>query len=96
MEFIRHTITKIDSHGPGEGGVRDLPARRYFFGAAPQNFDVWRAKDAPDAEVPHPALRADLSRLGEVFCPLHHENRPYLTSQGVTFWVRRRITFCLP
>src|SRR5271169_340453 len=50
----------------GEGRVRDLGARRYFFSAAHQNFDAWRQKAAPGAKVPHPALRADLSRRGEV------------------------------
>src|SRR5580692_6718301 len=50
----------------GEGRVRDLYGAALFFSAAPKNFDAWRRSRVPGAEVPHPALRADLSRQGEV------------------------------
>ena len=46
--------------------MRDLYGAALFFSAAPKNFDAWRRSRAPGAEVPHPALRADLSRQGEV------------------------------
>ena len=48
------------------GGFGNLDARHYFPVPARQNFDAWRRRMAPGAEVPHPALRAGLSRPGEV------------------------------
>jgi hypothetical protein len=50
----------------GEGRVRDYYGAALLFSAAPKNFDAWRRSRAPGAKVPHPALRADLSRQGEV------------------------------
>jgi hypothetical protein len=43
---------------------RDLSARRYFFSAAPQNFECLAPQAALGAKDPLPALRADLSLTG--------------------------------
>ena len=51
--------------GKGEGPL----SAALFFSAEPQNFDAWRPSytvTAPDAKVPHPALRSGLSRRREV------------------------------
>ena len=64
--------------GKGEGPL----CAALFFSAEPKNFDAWRRSRAPGAEVPHPALRAGLSRQGEVIGALILQKSTVLQNVG--------------